>query len=217
MTDDLKAQWCLSAHDALRQAETDFLAAGRQACQDLTAFALQEVVRARARWRDAIEEAAHASNALGDAGVEPADLGLGRPVVDCVVPDRPSPVGDGDLAATPDGVLWVARDGALVDEHDHRMGREEFHAAGGVVLTRGDRWIIVEEALASMFEVGAMVQNPAGDTLQVCASPASSPLSGGDRSPWLATHYHPEGIVHVTGAYHGWMLSTHLDPCDVDP
>lgn len=217
MTDDLNAQWCLSAHATLRQAEDDFLQAGRQACQHLTEPALQEVVRARARWRDAIEEAAYASNALGDAGLEPADLDLGRPVVDCLSPDLPGPVGDGDLAATPDGVLWVAQSGALVDGHGHRMGRQEFHTAGGVVLTRGDRWVIVEEALASMFEVGAMVRNPAQDTLQVCASPASSPLSGGDRSPWLANQYHPEGIVHVTGAHHGWMVSTFLEPCDVDP
>lgn len=215
--DSLTVENCSTAYTALQEAESDLLQHGRAACQELTTPALRQAVRARARWRDAIEEAVYASNALGDAGVEPADLGLGRPVVDCLTPDLPGPVGDGDLAATPDGVLWVAQSGALVDGHGHRMGRQEFHTAGGVVLTRGDRWAIVEEALASMFEVGAVVCNPAGDMLQVCASPASSPISGGDRSPWLANQYHPEGIVHVTGAHHGWMVSTFLELCDVDP
>lgn len=175
-------------------------------------------MQARTRWRQATRDAVQVTNRLGDADVEPGDLDLGRPIVDNLIPDKLGPIGEGSLAATPDGVLWVAQAGFLVDEHDrHQMDPDQFHAAGGIMLTHGDRWSIVEEALASVFVEGAMVQTSQGDPVQVCAPSSFNAIADGDPSCWRASRYFPQGIVHIEGSrHHGWMQSTFLHPYDVD-
>lgn len=206
------AEQCHDAYEALSEAEEAFLDAGRSACRELTGPALRALVQARARWRQATAEAVQVTNRLGDVDLSPTRLGLGRPAVDCLTPDRTGPVGDGSLAATPDGVLWVAHAGVLVDEHGHHLDPARFHAASGIILTRADRWTIVEEALASVFVQGAMVQDSRGDSVQVCAPSSWDAIADGDPSCWRAGWYFPNGIVHIKGArHHGWMHSEFLN------
>lgn len=206
------AEQCQDAYEALNEAEEAFLNASRVACRDLTGPALRAVVQARARWRAATAEAVQVTNQLGDVDLSPDDLELDRPAVVCLSPDQPGPISDGALATTPDGVLWVAQDKVLVDEHDrHLLDPDQFHAAGGIILAQGERWTIVEEALASVYVQGAMAQNSRGDTVQVCAPSSGDAIADGSPSCWRASPYFPNGIVHIKGArHHGWMHSEFL-------
>lgn len=206
------AEQCRDAYQALDKAEEAFLDTGRSACQELTGPALRAVVQARTRWRQATAEAVQVTNRLGDVDLSPTVLGLGRPAVDHFTPDKPEPVNDGALAATPDGVLWVAQAGVLVDERGcYRMSIDQFHAMGGVILTRAGRWTIVEEALAAMFLQGAMVQTWKGGPVQVCAPSSYDAIADGDPSCWRASMYFPHGIVHIKGGrHHGWARADFL-------
>lgn len=203
---------CERAYQHLNEAEERYLAAGRAACQTLHDQDLAAAVAARTLWVQAMMDAAL------DTGLLMADDGdlenLGHALVDCADPD-PEPLGwpgrDGDLAALPDGSLWVVRDKQFLSADGTRtLTPGQLRAAGGVLLQRKQRWLLVEEALAGRFPHGQQVEHTHGWQAHVGAAPASNPTGPG--LSHLAGTYHPEGLVYLVGDREGWWSAAYLTP-----
>lgn len=110
---------------------------------------------------------------------------------------------EGDLAAMPNGELWVARAGHLLHGiKSTKLTTRAFHNRGGVLLTHHGRWIMVEEALTSRFPVGTSVEESSrGRKMRVTCPDIGTAIS--------ADKYFPHGRVHTD---QGWWGADALEP-----
>lgn len=205
----------LDAYEVLVDAELAYLDSARSAIRSLSQDALGRAVESRTHWCEAVRDTVAATNRLGDSEVDPGSLPLGHAVLDHLaptsIPSHQVPAVN-DLGATPDGVLWVGRDGYLLEGYggEARVSVTEFRALGGVLLSHRGRWVMAEEALASRFPVGTRVRHTARD---LSMTVTSLDAAFGDVPPWRADHYFPTGSVHTT---RGWWMAEFLEPAFPD-
>lgn len=165
------AKQCQDAYTNLLEAELTYAERARAAVQDLSPATVRAAMVARTRWRVAVREVVLTTDRITDSDLRPEDLNLGHPVVDCWNPEETTTQNptEGDLGATPDGILWVTRAGHLIHgTQSTKLTAQKFRDQGGALLTHQGRWTMVEEALNSRFPVGTTVEEPVrGQTMLV--------------------------------------------------